>query len=67
MTLEQLERLEQIEAERLDTMLSDNFIQWMKDLNISRLYTSPESKINAREMNSQYDFSKKKKIGRAHV
>ena len=60
MTLGQLERLEQVEAERDATMMDVNFQQWMKDLNVSRLFTDRESINRANELNSQYDYSKRK-------
>ena len=51
-----IERLEQIERERLETMANKKFQQWMKQLNISQSYSEPTSKLNAREMNNQYDY-----------
>jgi hypothetical protein len=51
-----IERLEQIERERLETMASKKFQQWMKQLNVSPSYSEPTSKLNAREMNQQYDY-----------
>jgi len=57
-----LERLQQLENERQETMISDSFQEWMKSLNVSRLYSNPEPLFNAREMNQHYDF-KKSKVG----
>ena len=51
-----IERLEQIEKERLETMASKKFQQWMKQLNVSQSYSEPTSKLNAREINQQYDY-----------
>lgn len=51
-----IERLEQIEKERLETMANKKFQQWMKQLNVSQSYSEPTSKLNAREMNQQYDY-----------
>ena len=51
-----IERLEQIERERLQTMADKQFQMWMKQLNVSQSYSEPTSKLNAREMNNQYDF-----------
>ena len=51
-----IERLEQIEKERLETMASKKFQQWMKQLNVSQSYSEPTGKLNAREMNQQYDY-----------
>ena len=57
-----IERLEQIERERLETMANKKFQQWMKQLNVSQSYSDPTSKLNAREMNEQYDFKNYKFI-----
>jgi hypothetical protein len=51
-----IERLEQIEQERFQTMADKKFQQWMKQLNVSQSYSEPTSKLNAREMNNQYDY-----------
>ena len=51
-----IERLEQIEKERLETMANEQFQMWMKQLNVSQSYSEPTGKLNAREMNEQYDF-----------
>lgn len=51
-----IERLEQIERERLETMANKKFQQWMKQLNVSQSYSEPTSKLNARDMNQQYDY-----------
>ena len=51
-----IERLEQIEKERLETMASKKFQQWMKQLNVSQSYSELTGKLNAREMNQQYDY-----------
>jgi hypothetical protein len=55
-----IERLEQIELERQETMNSSSFQEWMNALRVSLCYSSPEPRLNAREMNSQYDFGKNK-------
>jgi hypothetical protein len=55
-----IERLEQIELERQETALSKEYQKWVKALNVSRLYSSPEPRLNANEMNSQYNFKKNK-------
>jgi hypothetical protein len=44
------ERLEQIEHERAQTQADPSFIAWANELNVGRMYTSPEPKIQAREM-----------------
>lgn len=51
-----IERLEQIERERLETMANKKFQQWMKQLNVSQSYSEPTGRLNARDMNQQYDF-----------
>ena len=51
-----IERLEQIEQERLETMANKKFQQWMKQLNVSQSYSEPTGIFNAREMNQQYDY-----------
>ena len=59
-----IERLEQIEAERQETMFSEAFQQWTSSLNVSRLYSDPEPMINAAQMNKEYNFNGKSKFGR---
>jgi hypothetical protein len=61
-----IERLEQIELERQETVLSKEFQKWMKSLNVSRLYSNPEPRLNAKEMNKQYNFEKNK-VGRLNL
>jgi len=51
-----IERLEQIEKERLETMANKKFQQWMKQLNVSQSYSEPTGKLNARDMMQSYDF-----------
>ena len=51
-----IERLEQIEQERLETMTNKKFQQWMKQLNVSQSYSEPTGRLNARDMNQQYDY-----------
>jgi len=53
-----IERLNQIEQERQETMINPKFQEWIKQLNISRSYLDPESKFNAEIMNSYYNYSK---------
>ena len=60
MTVEQLIKLED---ERMETMATPSFQEWMKNLNVGRLYSNPESKLRAKELNNQYDF-RKNKVGR---
>lgn len=55
-----VERLQEIEQMREETMSDRRFQRWMRELNISRQYRNPEPIYNARHMNSQYVFNKKK-------
>jgi hypothetical protein len=57
-----IERLEQIEQEREQTMMDKQFQQWMKKLNVSRLYTDKTGIIKANELMDQYDLSKYKYV-----
>jgi len=50
-----IERLEQIEQERNETMSDAQFREWLKQLNVSRLYTSNEGILNAKHMMEQWD------------
>jgi len=47
---------EKLEQERFETMGDKKFQKWMKELNVSRSYTEPTGKFNARDMNDQYDY-----------
>ena len=60
MTVDQLIKLED---ERMETMATPSFQEWMKSLNVGRLYSNPEPRLNARDINQQYDF-RKNKVGR---
>ena len=57
-----IERLEQIENEREQTMMDKQFQQWMKKLNVSRLYTDKTGVLRANELMDQYDLSKYKYV-----
>lgn len=52
-----LERLQQIEIEREATMADPAYTKWMQELNISRSYSDPISRLNGAELTSQYDYS----------
>ena len=52
------ERLEQIEKERQKVSSDPNFQAWCQEMHIGRLWSNPEPLFNAREMNSNYSFSK---------
>jgi hypothetical protein len=57
-----IERLVEIENEREQTMMDKQFQQWMKKLNVSRLYTDKAGVIRANELMDQYDLSKYKYV-----
>ncbi len=57
-----IERLEQIEQEREQTMMDKQFQQWMKKLNVSRLHNDRAGIIKANELMDQYDLSKYKYV-----
>jgi len=52
-----IERLEQIEQERQKVIGDPAYQQWMRELNVSQSYSEPTGKLNARDMNNQYDYS----------
>ena len=52
-----LERLQEIEAEREATMANSAFARWMQELNVSRSYSDPISRLNGAELTSQYNYS----------
>jgi len=62
MTNTTIKRLEQIEQEREQTMMDKQFQQWMKKLNVSRLYTDKTGVLRANELMDQYDLSKYKYV-----
>jgi len=51
-----IERLEQIEQERQEVIGDPAYQQWMKELNVSQSYSEPTGRLNARDMNNQYDY-----------
>lgn len=52
-----IERLEQIEREREQTMLDPNYQKWIDELKVSRLHSHRTGIYNARDINEQYDYS----------
>ena len=62
MTNTTIERLIEIENEREQTMMDKQFQQWMKKMNVSRLYTDKTGIIKANELMDQYDLSKYKYV-----
>ena len=53
-----IERLEEIELERQQTLGDTNFQTWMKELNVSQSYIEPTSLLRAKDIITQYDYSK---------
>jgi hypothetical protein len=53
---------EQLEKERELTMSDPKFQQWMSELNVSQSYEDPTFKLNARDVQSQYDVKKYQKF-----
>ena len=51
-----IERLEQIEQERQEVIGDPAYQQWMRELNVSQSYSEPTGRLNARDMNNQYDY-----------
>ena len=62
-----IERLEQIEQERQEVIGDPAYQQWMRELNVSRLWTCLEPRLRAKELNSQYDYSRKNKVARLEL
>jgi len=52
-----IERLEEIELERQQTIGDSNFQSWMKELNVSQSYIEPTSLLRGKEIVGQYDYS----------
>jgi len=52
-----IERLEEIEEERQQTLGDSNFQLWMKELNVSQSYIELTSLIRAKDIIRQYDYS----------
>jgi hypothetical protein len=54
-----IEVLERVEAERAETMSKAEFVKWMAELNVGRLYEDPTGRLKAREIMSEYVFKKR--------
>ena len=52
-----IERLEQIEKEREQTMIDPNYQKWVQELNVSQSYFDRTAMLNAIDINKQYDYS----------
>ena len=54
--INEIEKMELVEKERNLTMSDPNFQNWMKELRVSQSYEDPTTKINAKELQSQYGY-----------
>ena len=52
-----LEKYEQLESERNNTIADPLYQQWMKGLGVSSSYSDREGIIRANELNRQYEYS----------
>ena len=52
-----LEKYEQLELERNNTIADPLYQQWMSELKVSSSYTDREGIIRANELNRQYTYS----------
>jgi hypothetical protein len=52
-----LEKYEQLESERNNTIADPLYQQWMKGLGVSSSYSDREGIIRANELNRQYTYS----------
>jgi hypothetical protein len=53
---------ERLEKEREETMSDPKFQQWMMNLKVSQSYEDPTFKLNARDVQSQYDVKRYQKF-----
>lgn len=51
-----IERLDQINQEREQTMSDTHFQKWMRELKVSQLYTDRTALFNAHDINKQYNY-----------
>ena len=49
-----IEEYEALQSRRESTMVSKEYIEWMKALNVSQSYEDPSGKIRARELMSSW-------------
>ena len=47
---------ETLEKERQKTLSDPKYREWVKQLNVSQSYSEPTGRLNARDMNQQYDY-----------
>ncbi len=57
-----IEKMEQLELERNQTMSVPAFQNWMRNLNVSQSYEDPTLRLNAKDVQSQYDVKKYQKF-----
>jgi hypothetical protein len=58
-----LEKYEQLEMERNNTIADKQFQQWMSELNVSQSYEDRGGIVRANELNAQYDYSRSNSKG----
>ncbi len=57
-----IEKMEQLELERNQTMSDPAFQNWMRNLNVSQSYEDPTLRLNVKDVQSQYDVKKYQKF-----
>jgi len=57
-----IEKMEQLELERNETMSDPAFQNWMRNLNVSQSYEDPTLRLNGKDVQSQYDVKKYQKF-----
>ena len=62
-----IERLEQIEQERNQTIGDPKFQQWVQQLGVSSSYNEPSGILNARHMMSLWDHDRYERKGVVHA
>lgn len=53
-----LERLQEIEQERLQTQMDPNYRRWVKKMNVSRLYINKDGITQANQIMQDWDINK---------
>jgi hypothetical protein len=57
-----LEKVRQLEKERNETMANPEFQNWMRNLKVSQLHEDRSVKINAYDLQMQYDTKRYSKL-----
>jgi hypothetical protein len=52
-----VEKFEQLENQRVNTVNDPQYQQWVKELHVSQSYVDPSAYVKANELNKQYDYS----------